>query len=52
MRKTPAARTIAITIPHRAETQTLLRSTSRTKNRVKTGSADTRVDSGHHPRGS
>ncbi len=51
MSKTAAARTMAITIPHRAETQTRLRSTSRTKKRVKTGSADTRVDSGHHPEG-
>ena len=52
MPKTAAARTIAITIPHRAETQTRLRSTSRTKKSVNTGSADTKVDSGHHPRGS
>ena len=52
MPKTAAAMTTAITIPHRAETQTRLRSTSRTKKRVRTGSADTRVDSGHHPSGS
>ena len=52
MAKTAAATTTAITIPHRAETQTRLRSTRRTKKRVRTGSAETRVDSGHHPSGS
>ncbi len=46
MRNTPAARTIAITIPHNADTQTLRRSTSSTKNSVSTGSAETSVDSG------
>ena len=52
MPKTAAARTTAITIPHRAETQTRLRSTSSTKKSVRTGSADTSVESGHHPSGS
>ncbi len=52
MPKTAAARTIAITIPHSADTQTRLRSTSRTKKSVSTGSADTSVESGHHPSGS
>ena len=46
MPKTAAASTIAITMPHSAETQTRLRSTSSTKNSVSTGSAETRVDSG------
>ena len=52
MRKIAAASTTAITKPEKAETQTRLRSTSSTKKRVRTGSADTSVESGHQPSGS
>ena len=52
MWKTARASTTAITNPDKAETHTRLRRTSSTKKRVKTGSAETRVESGHQPRGS
>ena len=52
MRKTSAARSTAIAIPASAETHTRLRSTSSTKKRVSTGSAETSVESGHQPSGS
>ena len=52
MSKASSARTIAISIPDSAATQTrALRATS-TKNRVTTGRAATAVDSGHAPKGS
>ena len=52
MRKTKAASRTAVAMPASAETQTRLRSTSSTKKRVSTGSAETSVDSGHQPSGS
>ena len=52
MRKMTAASTTAIRKPQKAETHTRFRRTSSTKKRVTTGSAETRVERGHQPRGS
>ena len=45
MLKTVSARTIATTMPLNADTQTRRFNTSRTKNSVRTGNAETNVDS-------
>ena len=51
MPTTPAARTVAAMSPASAEIQTRFFNTTRKKNRVTTGSADTAVDRGHQPSG-
>ncbi len=52
MLKTVTAKAIATIIPLNAATQTRLFITIRTKNSVRTGSADTNVDSGQKLNGS
>ena len=52
MRKAASASATAIAMPAAALTQTRLRRTTRTKNRVTTGSAETSVERGQDPSGS